>query len=216
MPFSRLRFRLCFGVKAVEHRPTAGRIINHAVQRVCNGFRIDVSVIWEERTDAGQCKTLVVGAIIPRQYQIAETEECTMTQDISYGALTAQMAAPACTHIFATCLRRRSRLRTSANGVKAQRENQSRHSHAAESDGRDFEVAFAECALLHNGSMDTRPYNFYNRVNPAKDVTSILLKFCLILSIANIFLFFKGVMKVSYENYDEPQNRSLAATRTGK
>lgn len=61
----------------------------------------------------------------------------------------------------------------------------------------------------------TRPLNLYNRGNHAKDVISILLNFCLILSIAKIFLFFKGVMKVSYENYDEPQNRSLAATRTG-
>jgi hypothetical protein len=47
-----------------------------------------------------------------------------------------------------------------------------------------------------------------------KVVTSILLKFCLILSIAKILLFFKRIMKVSYENYDEPQNRSLAATKS--
>ena len=84
---------LRFGVEAVEHGPAAGRLVDHAIERGCDDLRVDVSVIRQERADAGQRHLLVVSPIVPGQDQVSEAGERRVTQQIPDGVLHTKVAA---------------------------------------------------------------------------------------------------------------------------
>jgi hypothetical protein len=120
----RLLLRFGFGMETVEHRPAASRLVGHAIQRARDRLRVDVAVVGQQRADAGQGHLLVVGPIVARQQQSAESSERRVMQHVSEGAPSCQVAAPLPAHVGVPDPMRRLGLGPSVEHAAEQREYQ--------------------------------------------------------------------------------------------